>query len=126
MMSKYQHCKNKCSSCQNKTVDNVNMLTFALKKQWFEKIESGEKTIEFRECKKFWNSRLLPEGAELEQIDDGYSVVGAPTKCVLTLGYTQNKLFADIEKVEVWTEKQNDLGINPVFAIYLKNVRRNE
>lgn len=121
-MSKYQQCKS-LNYCK-KIYDNLNMLTFTLKKQWFEKIESGEKRIEFRECKKFWNSRLLVEGTELKEIDDGYLVLNAPSECMLTLGYTQNKLFADIEKVEVWIEKQNDLGINPVFAIYLKNVRR--
>lgn len=123
-MSKFQQCKG--LNYRKKIYDNLNMLTFTLKKQWFEKIESGEKRIEFRECKKFWNSRLLVEGTELKEIDDGYLVLNAPSKCMITLGYTQNKLFADIEKVEVWTEKQNDLGINPVFAIYLKNVRRKE
>lgn len=111
--------------CSNYS-DNYPMLIFTLKKQWFEKIESGEKTIEFRECKKFWNSRLLPAGSELKPIKAGYLVKNAPQKCILTLGYTQNKLYADIEKIEIWNEKKNDLGINPVFAIYLKNVRRTE
>ena len=117
-MSEYQQCSNYS--------DNYPMLIFTLKKQWFEKIESGEKTIEFRECKRFWNSRLLPAGSELVPNKVGYLVKNAPEKCILTLGYTQNKLYADIEKVEIWNKKKNDLGINPVFAIYLKNVRRTE
>ena len=34
------------------------MLVFNLKKEWFEKIKSGKKTIEYREVKPYWTSRL--------------------------------------------------------------------
>ena len=34
------------------------MLVFTLKKQWFEKIKSGEKKIEYREVKPYWTHRL--------------------------------------------------------------------
>ena len=34
------------------------MLTFNLKKQWFDKIKSGEKTHEYRECKPYWKKRI--------------------------------------------------------------------
>lgn len=37
------------------------MLTFNLKKQWFEKIKSGEKTHEYRELKPYWTIRLKRE-----------------------------------------------------------------
>ena len=45
-------------------------LRFALKKEWFEKIKNGEKTIEYREIKPYWDTRIrnlyyfnnLPEG----------------------------------------------------------------
>ena len=30
------------------------MLTFNLKKEWFEKIKRGEKTHEYREVKEYW------------------------------------------------------------------------
>lgn len=30
------------------------MLIFPLKKEWYEKIKSGEKTIEYREVKPYW------------------------------------------------------------------------
>lgn len=36
------------------------MLTFNLKKQWFDKIKSGEKTHEYREVKPYWTKRLNP------------------------------------------------------------------
>lgn len=35
------------------------MITFNLKKEWFEKIKSGEKTHEYREIKDYWQSRLF-------------------------------------------------------------------
>lgn len=35
------------------------MLTFNLKKEWFDKIKSGEKTHEYRELKDYWTKRLL-------------------------------------------------------------------
>lgn len=35
------------------------MLTFNLKKEWFEKIKSGEKTHEYRIMSKYWNNRFL-------------------------------------------------------------------
>ncbi len=35
------------------------MLIFPLKKEWYEKIKSGEKTIEYREVKPYWEKRLF-------------------------------------------------------------------
>lgn len=35
------------------------MLTFNLKKEWFEKIKSGEKTHEYREVKPYWTNRIM-------------------------------------------------------------------
>ena len=35
------------------------MLTFPLKKEWYEKIKSGEKTIEYREIKPYWTRRIV-------------------------------------------------------------------
>lgn len=34
------------------------MLTFNLKKVWFDKIKSGEKTHEYREAKQYWVKRF--------------------------------------------------------------------
>lgn len=35
------------------------MLIFPLKKRWYDKIKSGEKTVEYREVKPYWERRLL-------------------------------------------------------------------
>lgn len=37
------------------------MLIFNLKKEWFEKIKSGEKTHEYREVKPYWTTRIFNE-----------------------------------------------------------------
>lgn len=37
------------------------MLIFPLKKEWYEKIRSGEKTIEYREVKPYWTKRIAAE-----------------------------------------------------------------
>lgn len=37
------------------------MLTFNLKKEWFDKIKSGEKTHEYREVKDYWTDRFITE-----------------------------------------------------------------
>lgn len=34
------------------------MLTFILKKEWYEKIKSGCKKVEYREVKPYWTARL--------------------------------------------------------------------
>lgn len=39
------------------------ILHLTLKKEWFDKIASGEKTVEYREAKPFWDSRFLNPGA---------------------------------------------------------------
>ena len=36
----------------------MKILYLTLKKQWFDMIASGEKREEYREIKKYWNSRL--------------------------------------------------------------------
>ena len=43
------------------------MLTFNLKKEWFDKIKSGEKTHEYREVKDYWTDRLVKEFFEIDK-----------------------------------------------------------
>lgn len=42
----------------------MKILSLIVKKKWFDLIASGEKTEEFRECKPYWERRLLhgPDG----------------------------------------------------------------
>ena len=103
------------------------MLIFPVKKEWYEKIKSGEKTIEYREVKPYWTRRL--ERAEFrggniywdfnKTIFENFS---AP--CFFRLGYTKERLEAWITKIEVVDGKDTDLHIDkPVYAIHFKDVR---
>ncbi len=86
------------------------VLDLVMKSEWFNKIKNGEKTIEYREIKKSWASRIY---------ENGKPVVN---KALLSKGYDRKEqmLFA-IDKIEVLTSGlETDLHIDkPVYAIHL-------
>lgn len=96
------------------------MQIFPLKKQWYEKIKSGEKTIEYREVKNYWRRRFYNEiGFFPEQAS-----TMKPIPCKLRLGYTKEYLKACISFIEVVDGKDTDLAIDkPVYAIHLADVK---
>ena len=126
------------------------MLIFPLKKEWYEKIRSGEKRIEYREVKPYWEKRIYSDvknflgalfGANIKQekvsfrrylelIDnlplvpkDGIMPNGDTWKSKLRLGYTNRYMTANITKIEVVDGKDTDLHIDtPVYAIHLADV----
>lgn len=111
------------------------MLTFNLKKEWFEKIKSGEKTHEYREVKPYWTKRLLKYANEI--IDARKTIVYhaiskdadlsiLPTlriKCCFKNGYPKktdknNILYAEIVSINKLNGKNTDLKIDkPVYDI---------
>ena len=97
------------------------MLTFNLKKEWYEKIRRGEKTIEFREMKLYWTKRLYPMTLlcpKSKRIKDD---------CILRLGYTKHYMIARIAEIEVVNGMKTDLHINTgVYAIHLTDIREVE
>lgn len=101
------------------------MLIFTLKKEWYEKIKSGEKTIEYREVKPYWTRRLYREGClPTKYTPYEYKDSGWQPSCILQLGYTKKRLEAWIVKVEIVDGKDTDLHIDkPVYAIHLADVR---
>lgn len=116
------------------------MLTFILKKEWYEKIKSGEKTIEYREVKPYWTKRIAttlcrPMFAlySPEEVFNKVSATGFKRKfgacypanaCLLRLGYTRKKLTAYISLIEVVDGKDTDLHIDkPVYAIHITDVK---
>lgn len=119
------------------------MLIFPLKKSWYEKIKSGEKTIEYREVKPYWTKRICSKlskeyerrfGSHCEieiscsdSWNGGHFVLcekDAKLKCKLRLGYTKNYMSARITKIEIVDGKDTDLHIDkPVYAIHLADVR---
>lgn len=105
------------------------MLTFNLKKEWYEKLRSGEKTIEYREVKLYWRIRfgILKGDKSIKYDEKGALEWILPIRvfpCVLRLGYTKRHMTADITWIEVMDGKDTDLHIDkPVYAIHLANVR---
>ena len=94
----------------------LHCLRFPLKREWFEKIKNGEKTVEYREVKPYWDKRIrnlyyfnnLPES----------------NQCIFSLGYTKEKLIADIKTIQIMSGKKNDLQTSKnVYAIHFENVR---
>lgn len=107
------------------------MLIFPLKKEWYEKIKSGEKTVEYREVKPYWTDRIAKEYEEelwKDGISDRVSVFyiyrGKNHFCRLRLGYTKKYITATITKIEVVNGEDTDLHIDkPVYAIHLADVK---
>lgn len=111
------------------------MMIFPLKKEWYEKIKSGEKTIEYREVKPYWTRRFYnEEGGESSAMVEanifaeplllGQAVVSLAMECKLRFGYTNKYMTANITKIEVVDGKDTDLHIDkPVYAIHLANVK---
>lgn len=86
------------------------MLTLILKKEWFDKIKNGEKTIEYRELNKYWCKRLQKK----------YD------KIIFKNGYNKNAptVIADFKSMLVVDGNETDLKIDKfVFAIGFDNVR---
>lgn len=96
------------------------MLTFNLKKEWYEKIRSGEKTIVYCEAKPYWTARLRGEYP-------CYTSRFYIHLCVLRLGCTKQYMTAGISKIEELDGKGTDLHIDkPVYAIHLVSVKEAE
>lgn len=119
------------------------MLIFPLKKEWYEKIKSGKKTIEYREVKPYWIKRIVKACQEWNCQNKNVSVrcdgmfylktalvtekinFIKPMPCLLQLGYKpETRLRAIITKIEVVNGEDTDLHIyKPVYAIHLTDVR---
>lgn len=115
------------------------MLIFSLKKEWYEKIKSGEKTIEYREVKPYWTVRIgncMHELAtfnfyEPTELYEKISTLGYSHEfeddfdTLLQMGYvTRHRMSAIITKIETINGKDIDLHIDkPVYAIHLADVK---
>lgn len=107
------------------------MLIFPLKKQWYEKIKSGEKTVEYRDCKHYWTKRIYNEIQTYNYENDfdgikfcknGDCEFLANFYCYFQLGYKpETRLKAIISKIEIVDGKDTDLKIDkPVYAIHFE------
>lgn len=99
------------------------MLIFHLKKQWYDKIKSGEKTVEYREVKPYWEKRLWENCCDAVPYD--YEILKEyypPVCCIFESGYNpETRIAAIINKVEIVNGLNTDLKIDkPVYAIHFK------
>ena len=94
------------------------MITFNLKKEWFNKIKSGEKTHEYRVVKPYWTNRLYKQ------------LTKKNFECCFKLGYPKPEendkiLYGEIIKIKVINGLESDLKIEcAVYDIEFKLVRR--
>ena len=102
------------------------MITFNLKKEWFDKIKSGEKTHEYREMSPAWCSKLIPSNFMMDCYDNlNIPLTEKTTFCILALGYPPTRknpqkakekiLIAKILKIKanVDGQKTDLVEINP-------------
>jgi hypothetical protein len=127
------------------------MLIFPLKKQWYEKIKSGEKTIEYRRTTDYWKSRIVNAYCNSVSSDDELANwinnnsdnayyawdgfvesacegINCCIPCILRLGYTKTKMVAKIKRIDAVSSEKTDLHIEGklVFALHLSDVKEIE
>lgn len=109
------------------------MLTFVLKKEWFEKIKAGSKRIEYREVKPYWTARLKNAALCICPYDpfgfpsrygESEEYFDKKLECCFKCGYkSAETLKAFITKIEVINGLNTDLNVNKlVYAIHFANV----
>ncbi len=109
------------------------MLTFNLKKEWFEKIKSGEKTHEYREVKPYWTSRFdnfLNHYQIMGGIEEGTSLAILDEDCEFVCGYAaktekHKRLKGKIINITVINGLNTDLKVDkPVFDIEFELIKK--
>lgn len=91
----------------------MKTLHLVLKSKWYDKIASGEKTSEYRECKPYWNNKLA--GWKFATIRPGWSQY---ERVVFHRGYTDKIMEFEIANIGI-TNKPNDLGLDTCWEIKL-------
>lgn len=109
------------------------MLTFNLKKEWFEKIKSGEKTHEYREYKPYWRNRLekcIGYDFSATRLRFGNPVViEYPHYITFVCGYApkgdrNKRLKARLISIRLVDGRETDLHINkPVYDIKFELIK---
>lgn len=73
----------------------MKTLHLTLKKKWFDLILSGEKTIEYREMKPFWEKRLVGKQYNVVKFRNGYSP-DSPTVTVEFKGLSEGLFVSEL------------------------------
>lgn len=120
------------------------MLVFNLKKEWFNKIKSGEKTHEYREVKDYWTDKFVKEFSGINKKTDLLNFItyknvmlislqkekryfNRPYICFMNGMLSEEKrprLYAKMKAVRIIDGKNTDLKINkPVYDIEFKLIK---
>lgn len=96
------------------------MLTFNLKKEWFEKIKNGEKTHEYREIKPYWQKRISKKTL----------IYGTNFKIKFVKGYSnklEDILYAQCKYIGYKWGEETDLKISAdVYDIEFELIKESE
>ena len=101
------------------------MLTFNLKKEWFEKIKSGEKTHVYKEVNEYWFRRLFLYSKELCR----QTTIPLHSTCIFACGCPpeddfSRRIEAKIKAISIHNGLNTDLKINkPVFDIEFELIK---
>ena len=103
------------------------MLTFYLKKEWYEKIKSGEKTHEYREFKDYWLVRIQ-NWFDLFDDEIGKMLNGHTYEISIPIafrcGYKGEILETVTKSITIINGLHTDLNINkPVFDIEFELIK---
>ena len=94
------------------------MLTFNLKKEWFDKIKSGEKTHEYRLANYYWTRRICNQSLKDNNAPMCFAC-GYPKK-----DDKERRLYAVLKSYEVTNGLNTDLKVNkPVFDIEFELIK---
>lgn len=97
----------------------MKILHLPLKKEWYEMIESGVKTEEYREIKSYWNKRLTGIEHLLFSFRYGYRSANENgyTHVKFSYGYTKRTMVFEINDITIgrgrteWGAPDNDVFI---------------
>ena len=87
--------------------NQTKTLHLVLKSKWFDKIASGEKTSEYRECKPYWNKRFAV--CLLKNVF---------VRVIFHRGYTSETMEFEIIDISI-TRAPNDLELDECWEIKL-------
>lgn len=92
----------------------MKALHLVLKSKWYDKIESGEKTSEYRVCSEYWNKRFAgnKDSTSIHLRQFIYDTV------VFHKGYSATTMEFKIIKIQI-TQEPNDLGLEKCWEIKL-------
>lgn len=84
------------------TSDGKSRLVLNLKKEWYDKIASGEKTVEYRKFNDYWARRLLVSGGDWRKCDSGIFSMRHYDEIELRLGYSRkNAIVRNVSFIDI-------------------------